>query len=89
VRGSLVLDETHGFERTLVLSEFDSGLQLVLSHIVDVAGQRGYQRLSLETGSSDAFAAATRLYERFGFVTCEPFGDYKRDPFSRFFTFAL
>jgi putative acetyltransferase len=62
---------------------------VMLSHIVEIARQRGYQRLSLETGSTDAFAAAIRLYERFGFVACEPFGDYKPDPFSCYFALIL
>ena len=63
-----------------------SGLQ---KSFVEIARQRGYQRLSLETGSTDAFAAAINLYERFGFIAFEPFGDYKPDPFSRFFTLVL
>ena len=61
----------------------------VLTQIIRVARQRGYQRLSLETGSMQAFAPAQRLYESFGFVCCAPFGDYKPDPNSLFMTLAL
>lgn len=39
----------------------------MLTHILDEARRRGYRRLSLETGSMDAFAPARTLYERFGF----------------------
>jgi len=61
----------------------------VLAHIVSKARRRGYERLSLETGSTEPFAAALRLYERDGFVPCGPFGDYQDTPFTRFFTREL
>lgn len=61
----------------------------LLAHIIAEAQARGYRRLSLETGSSDAFDAAHRLYLRHGFGYCGPFGDYTDDPFSRFMTRAL
>jgi putative acetyltransferase len=61
----------------------------VLAHIVGEARRRGYTRLSLETGSTEPFAAALRLYERDGFVPCGPFGDYQDTPFTRFFTRKL
>jgi putative acetyltransferase len=61
----------------------------MLAHIVDVARQRGYKRLSLETGTVDAFAPAQKLYASFGFLVCGPFSDYKEDPHSLFMTLAL
>jgi putative acetyltransferase len=61
----------------------------VLSHIVNEAKRRGYRRLSLETGSQQAFAPARRLYESFGFTECGPFGDYKPDANSTFMTLEL
>ena len=61
----------------------------MLAHIVDVARQRGYKRLSLETGTVDAFAPAQKLYASFGFSVCGPFSDYKEDPHSLFMTLAL
>jgi putative acetyltransferase len=33
-----------------------------------------------------AFEPAHRLYERFGFEPCGPFGDYVEDPYSRYMT---
>ena len=53
------------------------------------ARRRGYARLSLETGTAPAFAAAHALYRRAGFVGCGPFGDYAEDPHSTFMTLAL
>jgi putative acetyltransferase len=61
----------------------------LLSHIIDVARQRGYARLSLETGSAPAFKPAHQLYKDFGFVNCGPFSDYVEDPFSIFMTQRL
>jgi putative acetyltransferase len=61
----------------------------LLHHILAEAKLRGYQRLSLETGSTEPFAAALRLYESEGFLSCGPFGDYQDTPFTRFFTREL
>lgn len=61
----------------------------LLGHILKVARERGYRRLSLETGSGAAFEPALALYRKFGFSDCPPFGDYKEDPFSRFMTRVL
>jgi putative acetyltransferase len=61
----------------------------VLAHIVAEACRRGYERLSLETGSMAAFEPARRLYASVGFVECAPFGDYRPDPNSTFMTRAL
>lgn len=61
----------------------------MLRHIIQAAGIRGYARLSLETGSMAYFEPARRLYARFGFQFCEPFGDYNPDPNSVFMTLLL
>ena len=51
----------------------------LMRHILQVARERGYRRLSLETGSPDAFKPARAMYERFGFEECGPFADYVED----------
>jgi putative acetyltransferase len=61
----------------------------MLVHILAVAAQRRYSRLSLETGAQPPFAAARRLYETFGFEYCGPFGGYVEDPNSVFMTKRL
>ena len=58
----------------------------LMQHILAEAEHRGYERVSLETGSMEGFAPARRLYARFGFVMCGPFGDYVEDPNSVFMT---
>src|SRR5260221_280894 len=61
----------------------------ILAHIIEVARSRSYERLSLETGSMEAFKPAQRLYESFGFTYCGPFGEYTEDPNSVFMTMRL
>jgi len=61
----------------------------MLAHIVATAQERGYARLSLETGTQEYFAPARRLYLRHGFVACGPFADYALDPNSAYFTREL
>ena len=61
----------------------------MLEHIVAEARRRRYRRLSLETGSTAAFAPALRLYAEFGFRRCGPFADYTEDPHSVYLTLAL
>ncbi len=61
----------------------------ILAHIIGVAKSRAYERLSLETGSMEAFRPAQRLYESFGFTYCGPFGEYVDDPNSVFMTLRL
>ncbi len=61
----------------------------LLTHILEEARRRGYKRLSLETGSNEAFAPARSLYATFGFTSCEPFADYSLDPYSVFMTRQL
>ena len=58
--------------------------QAILTELLNLARERGYARVSLETGSTPAFEPAIGMYRRFGFVDCEPFADYREDLFSRF-----
>ena len=61
----------------------------LLDHILEEAKKRKYTRVSLETGSMEAFAPAHRLYVRFGFKECDPFADYIEDSNSLFMTKEL
>lgn len=54
----------------------------MLHHLLAVAKALGYARVSLETGRTEPFEPARRLYESHGFAECPPFGDYTEDPFS-------
>ena len=61
----------------------------LLEHVIGAARQRGYRRMSLETGTDDFFLPARRLYEKFGFDYCDPFGGYAPSPHNTFMTRAL
>lgn len=61
----------------------------MLEHIIAEAARRGYDRLSLETGSMAEFEPARKLYESCGFRYCGPFADYWDDPNSVFMTKEL
>lgn len=61
----------------------------ILVHIIEEARRRAYARLSLETGSMQAFEPAQKLYASFGFSYCAPFADYIEDPNSVYMTRAL
>jgi putative acetyltransferase len=61
----------------------------LLRHIVSNAAVHGYSRLSLETGSGEAFDPALALYRRRGFVDGEPFSDYERSAFNQFLHLEL
>ncbi|MBY4637383.1 GNAT family N-acetyltransferase [Sphingopyxis sp. XHP0097] len=87
-----MLDARHGEIKSMRTAEsyLRRGVAArMLEHILTQARRRGLERLSLETGSGEAFAPAIALYRRFGFVDCPPFGDYRPDPFSRFMTRRL
>lgn len=61
----------------------------LIRHIIAQARTRGMSTLWLETGSTEDFAPARRLYASEGFSPCGPFADYVEDPFSTFMTRAL
>lgn len=61
----------------------------ILEHIIGEARTRRLRSLWLETGSSEAFRPALRLYESAGFARCAPFAGYVEDPFGIFMTRAL
>ena len=61
----------------------------MLRHLMEEARRSACERLSLETGSGEPFAAALALYAKEGFVPCGPFGTYRDSPFTRFFTRLL
>jgi len=86
------LDSQHGEIKSMrtVARQLRKGVaRNLLNHIIEEARRRGYSRLSLETGSMEAFAPARKLYAGFGFAYCEPFGDYVADPYSLFMTREL
>jgi putative acetyltransferase len=86
------LDRLHGEVKSMHTAARHRGRGVGLALLERIAGEarsRGYRRLSLETGSMEAFASARSLYARFGFVICPPFAEYRLDPNSVFMTLEL
>ncbi len=61
----------------------------ILTRLIDAAREAGMGRVSLETGSQEAFAPARAFYARHGFAFCEPFEGYVEDPHSVFMMRAV
>ena len=81
------LDATHGEIKSMRTSSnyLRQGIAAkLLTHLIEQATLRGYKKLSLETGTAEAFLPAQKLYTQFGFKECEPFGCYELDPYSLF-----
>ena len=61
----------------------------MVEYLIGVARDHGFRRVSLETGSTQAFAAARSMYAQAGFTPCGPFGDYPPGRGNTFMTRAL
>ncbi|MGB0561888.1 MAG: GNAT family N-acetyltransferase [Spirulinaceae cyanobacterium] len=59
----------------------------LLQTLINHARQQAIQTLQLETGCAQPEAIA--LYQAFGFVRTGPFGDYRDDPYSRYYQKSL
>ena len=56
----------------------------LLEHIIQVARERNFSRLSLETGTGPAFEAALSMYHNRGFKKGTAFADYVGSEFNQF-----
>lgn len=86
------LDEHAGELKSMhtVAARRRSGIgRLMLDHLLGECGRRGYQRVLLETGTMDAYAAAKAMYLNAGFVECGPFGGYRPSPSNVFMELEL
>jgi len=86
------LSRTHGeikSMRTPAAARGHGAGRAVLEHIIATARQRGYTRLSLETGTHPAFEPAHALYRSKGFLVSGPFGTYFANPHSAFMELGL
>jgi putative acetyltransferase len=86
------IDAGHGEVKSMRTADAALGRgvgRAMLHHLVATGRAMGMTRVSLETGSTEQFAAANRLYESEGFERCGPFGAYAETSFTRFFTKAI
>ena len=92
VGGLKRLDDAHAELKSMHTAEEARGRGLgrrMLDHLLATARARGYRRVSLETGSTDEFAAARALYASAGFVPCAPFSDYRASQWNTFMSLDL
>jgi putative acetyltransferase len=61
----------------------------MLAHLLEVARTRGFRRVSLETGTTAAFAPARALYHSAGFTSCGSFAGYEPSEDNMFMTLEL
>jgi putative acetyltransferase len=86
------LDDHHAELKSMHTAESARGRGLgraMLFHLLEVARDRGFTRVSLETGAVRAFAPARSLYASAGFTECAPFAEYKESPNSTYMTLRL
>ena len=73
------LDLLHAELKSMhTLAEFrGSGIgKAMVAQIEDFARSSGIERMSLETGTNEAFKPARELYKSLGYNSCDAFGDY-------------
>ena len=58
----------------------------MLSRLLEVVRARGVRRVSLEAGTTAAFAPVRMLYQSAGFVPCGPFAGYQPSDDNLFMT---
>jgi putative acetyltransferase len=61
---------------TLAKSRGSGVGKAMVAHIEDFARRGGIERMSLETGTNEAFKPARELYKSLGYNSCDAFGDY-------------
>jgi putative acetyltransferase len=86
------LDDSHAEVKSMHTDERARGRgvgRALVDHLLRFAAEQGYARVSLETGAMEAFAPARSLYESCGFMRCDPFGAYSRNPYSTCMTIWL
>ena len=61
---------------TLAKSRGSGVGRAMVAHLEDFARSSGIERMSLETGTNEAFKPARELYKSLGYNSCDAFGDY-------------
>lgn len=73
------LDKDHAELKSMHTLAKSRGLgvaKAIVAHIEDFARSSGIERMSLETGTNEAFKPARELYKSLGYRSCDAFGDY-------------
>ena len=83
------LDKEHGeFKSIRVHDNFrrqNIGIKLI-EYLIIEAKKLNIRKISIETGAGEFFKPARKLFKRCDFKPCQPFGHYKVDPNSLYYT---
>ncbi len=86
------LDTTHAEIKSMHTAASARGRgvgRAIVEHLLAFARVGNYVRVSLETGTMEAFAPARELYRTLGFETCAPFEQYSVSDYSTCMTLRL
>ena len=83
------LEKEHGeFKSIRIHDDFrkkGNGIK-VINHLIEEAKKLTIKRISIETGASEFFIPARKLFKKCNFKECKPFGHYKEDVNSVYLT---
>ena len=84
-----LLEHDHGeFKSIRVHDNFrrqNIGIKLI-EYLIIEAKKLNIRKISIETGAGEFFKPARKLFKRCDFKPCQPFGHYKVDPNSLYYT---
>ena len=86
------LSTTNGEFKSVRITDKFKGKGLggkIINHLINEAKKLNIKKISVETGTSNFFAPARKLFIKSGFEPCEPFAHYKKDPNSCYYTLNL
>ena len=86
------LDHEHAEIKSMHTAEAARGRGIgraMVDHLIGVARDSGYRRVSIETGAGPPFAPARRLYASASFLPCAPFAGYAPNPNAAYMTLSL
>ena len=86
------LDKEHGEFKSIRIHDNFRGKgngSKIINHLIEEAKKLNITRISIETGASDFFTPARKLFDKCGFKPCPPFAHYKEDINSLYLTKLL
>ena len=86
------LDKDHGEFKSIRIEDNFRGKGLakdIIKFLFYEAKKNNVKKISVETGSSNFFLPARKLFKSLGFKPCSPFAHYKDDPNSCYFNIIL
>ena len=86
------LNENHGEFKSIRVADLYRGKgygEKIITYLIQKSKKLNIKRISIETGSGEFFKSARKLFKKFGFKECKPFGHYKIDSNSCYMTLSI